>query len=150
MEVSLYSWFYNWLFCELRHLPRSLRTSIILVYWLMHPLDISWKNNYHLRNNTWYKVWWYPCFGSKVSSFQQSLWNKWWRGGPLGLLGGMSKFELKALVQYNLVIIYLAGCKAFGGKTVPTVTTIKIVLRNMGSELSKIFWRTDCLTLSNS
>lgn len=68
----------------------------------------------------------------------------------MGLLGIMSKFELKALVQHNVVIIFLAKCKALGDKMVPTVTTIKIVLRNMGNELSKIFWRTDCLTLSNS
>lgn len=95
---------------------------------------------YDLRNSIWLQ-------GGEVKSmlwvqvieFSTQLLRQVMVRGVLEVTGSMRMVELKVLVQLNLVMTYLAKCKTHGGKMVSIGTTVKILQRNKGNELSKVF-----------
>ena len=83
---------------------------------------------YHCRNSIWLQ-------GGEVKSmlwvqvieFSTQLLRQVMERGVLEVTGSMRMVALKALVQQNLVVTYLAKCKTHGSKMVSIGTTVKIL-----------------------
>lgn len=63
----------------------------------------------------------------QVTEFSTQLLRQVMERGVLQVTGSMRMVELKALVQQNLVMTYLAKCKRHGGKMVSIGTMVKIL-----------------------